>query len=73
MQQPKIEGNAALPESELLKALFRVNALVTQAVIQKAKQHKTLIIVADEHGNIQRLHPESFEITSQTPLKNEET
>ena len=72
MQQPKIEGNA-LPESELLKALFSVNALVTQDVIQKAKQHKTLIIVADEHGNIQRLHPESFETPSQKQVKHEET
>lgn len=72
MQQPKIEGNA-LPESELLKALFSVNSLVTQDVIQKAKQHKTLIIVADEHGNIQRLHPESFETPSQKQVKHEET
>ena len=50
-----------VPESELSKALFTVSALVANDVIQKAKQHKTLIIIADEHGNIQRLHPESFE------------
>ena len=50
-----------VPESELSKALFAVSALVANDVIQKAKQHKTLIIVADKHGNIQRLHPESFE------------
>jgi hypothetical protein len=50
-----------IPESDLSQALFAVSALVAYDVIQKAKQYNTLILIMDEHGNIQRLHPESFE------------
>ena len=55
----------SIPESDLSKALFSVSALVAKEVIQKAKQYNTLILIMDEHGNIQRVRPESFETPSQ--------
>jgi hypothetical protein len=48
-------------ESDVLKAFLAVRALVIQDVIQKAKQYDTYILLADEHGNTQRVTPHDFE------------
>lgn len=53
--------NLDFVESDLIQALFAVSALVAGDVIQKAKQHNTLLLVTDKEGNIQRLAPDYFD------------
>ncbi len=46
--------------SRLLDALVAVSKDITRAVIEKARQTQTPVIITDTHGNIIRLDPDEL-------------